>query len=900
MTLSELLILLPCHSLEDFPVHHEGDEAQGLLANWTALWHPRLIAAADSAPGWGQIDDPPSEHEGRLILIPGVSEGRLPVGWVDRAREDGALVIENGLDRDAILAEALAQLDGPAVDDAIVAEFLALGFCYLQVELLTRQMRYTSHVDEDYFHRQTVEAAHAAVAGDASKTDEKLAACYDMLAEARNQFYPVDSYLVDLTLLAPTTLGPALRDQLARHTAELPTNLLVTAEVIEQMAAEEPETLAALRNALERGAACIVGGEYCEGDLSLLPCEQTLASFDRGREVYQQHLGTAPIIFGRRRFGLAPFLPQILQKLGFQGALHLSLDGGRFPQADQNKIRWEGADGSTVDALSRPPYDATQADSYLNFAQRLGDSMDHEHVATMTFARWPGHAPCWLDDLQRGAARGPALGRFVRLDDYFASTETPDLHTRFEADEYLSPLLSQRVAAGLDDPISGYVAAYEQSAAESASASLTVMADAVDPEGDAGEPDSSQRIVDAVGPGPSTGRLLLNPASFDRRIAVDLTGLDGAPPAERHVRATGLRGDVPQAVVDVPSMGFGYVGGSATPVAPDLPLAEEHTLRNEHFEIAVNPATGGIASVHHYNRRGNLLSQQIAYRAPGYVGDDPDRYSVMAADEIDITASTEAMGEIVSRGRLVDRHGEQLARYEQTLRLWRGSRVLDVQIALEPNAATGADPWESYYASRLAWDDSAADVWRGVGGSIHPSVIKRVEAPGLISIRAAKGVRLAVLSRGLPFHRRTGLRMLDTMLIVKGETARRFRFGIGVDLTHPSQAAWEQLLDTQSVCFPAGPPNGPASGWLFHLSAKNVTATHWESIRRDGRPVGFRLRVLETEGRSGQVAISATRPIVAARHTDYLGQTLGDLPIDDGKAMLSITSHEWAQIEAEW
>ena len=29
MKYRENIILLPCHSLEDFPLHHEGDDAQG-------------------------------------------------------------------------------------------------------------------------------------------------------------------------------------------------------------------------------------------------------------------------------------------------------------------------------------------------------------------------------------------------------------------------------------------------------------------------------------------------------------------------------------------------------------------------------------------------------------------------------------------------------------------------------------------------------------------------------------------------------------------------------------------------------------------------------------------------------------------------------------------------------
>ena len=44
--------------MEDFPIHHRGHEAANLLASWTALWHPALIASAGEMPGWHQTDNP--------------------------------------------------------------------------------------------------------------------------------------------------------------------------------------------------------------------------------------------------------------------------------------------------------------------------------------------------------------------------------------------------------------------------------------------------------------------------------------------------------------------------------------------------------------------------------------------------------------------------------------------------------------------------------------------------------------------------------------------------------------------------------------------------------------------------------------------------------------------------
>ena len=111
-----------------------------------------------------------------------------------------------------------------------------------------------------------------------------------------------------------------------------------------------------------------------------------------------------------------------------------------------------------------------------------------------------------------------------------------------------------------------------------------------------------------------------------------------------------------------------------------------------------------MRAIHEYDARGNRLSQQLAFRfgEPGgsrrgkaevdAEADLPD--SSMAADAVETVISTETLGEIVARGRLLDRQGRQLAEFRQTYRLWRGSRVLLVDVELQPPARVHGGPVE--------------------------------------------------------------------------------------------------------------------------------------------------------------------------------------------------------------
>jgi len=909
MRFAELAILLPCHSLEDFPLYHTGTQADGLLACFTVLWHPALVASAKKLPTWYRADDPPEELKEILLTVTEVSEPVMLAGWATRAADEGACIIRKEHDRDAILRQALAALgsDAPSIDADLASDFLALGFGYLQIELLSRRMRYMSSLDEVQIQRQTLAAAEAAVAGDRETANKHLSECFEVLTEARERFYPVDLYLIDLTLTAESTIGSALRQEL---NSSSPTNLMMSGKLLDRVASDEPETLTALRGALDSETAAIVGGEYDENDTALLPIENVLEQLTVGREAYKRYLNQAPMIFGRRRYGLTPWLPQLLTRAGFDGALHFTLDGGRFTKDQRGRAQWEGSDGSTIECIARVPLDANAGETFLNLTEKIGDAMDVDQVATVSFAHWPGHVSRWYDDLRRIARFGPTLGRFVTLDDYFRSTNSPGFLSQFNPDDYRSPYLERDVAAKAPDPISRFVDEHRDRAARESASTLRLMASAISGRVTLNEHADTAR--EAIGDTPcdvtlaarqlaaclvpndttgTRGSLVINPQSFPRREAVEIEMASG-----RQWR-----------VVKVPAQGFTWISPEQSEEKPSRkpppPIAEETSLRNEHLIVTLDPHTGAIRSIHEHRKRGNRLSQQLSLRQ-GRVQNalmrtepnDASEYSVMAADSVEVVQSGSEWGEISSRGRLVDRTGQTLATFHQRTGLARGSRVLQLEIELEPTVLPEGDPWLNYYAARFAWGDPSADLYRGVGMIPHHTSALRIESPHFIEIRAP-GERTSILCGGLPYHRRVGMRMLDTLLIAPGETRRRFQLAIGVGLSHPLHAALGMMSPLAVVA--SGQP-APVSSWLFHIDAKNLVATAWREIVEDGNLVGFHVRLLETAGRHTQATLRSFRRIVSARHVTFRGSVLSELHVDDDAIHLDLTRYEWAEIEARF
>jgi len=243
------------------------------------------------------------------------------------------------------------------------------------------------------------------------------------------------------------------------------------------------------------------------------------------------------------------------------------------------------------------------------------------------------------------------------------------------------------------------------------------------------------------------------------------------------------------------------------------------------------------------------------------------------------------------KGRLVLPDGTAAAKFIETITIRRKSRLLEFDLELEPFFEPDENPWDSYFAVRYAWNDNTLDLRGGLADGVHPLSADRLQSPKFVDLRNEKS-SLTFFTEGLPFHRRFGERQLDTVLIAKGETARHFRFGIGIDIKHPVSASLEFLVQKNDWAVPVTDRPKNPSAWLFQVEAKNIVALHWEPVFEDEKPVGFKVFLLETEGKRAHFAFRSFLAPVKAAGINLLGEELKEFKIDGDAVLLDMHSYE--------
>ncbi len=214
--------------------------ASDFLNAWSALWHPSVLHCCRSLPEWKRSDSSSLDLDRAVILVPQASASRVDSPLRERITLANALLDSQGESRESlakIVLEAAIRLDQEAEQPAIagsptleaegskvdqspppsslladehVLDFYALGFAYLQIQMLTRKIRYSSNLNQPLFEEQLQKATEAAMAQDEATCQQWLQSCFDQLSQEREHYYSQSAYLLDVCLLAETTLGSRL------------------------------------------------------------------------------------------------------------------------------------------------------------------------------------------------------------------------------------------------------------------------------------------------------------------------------------------------------------------------------------------------------------------------------------------------------------------------------------------------------------------------------------------------------------------------------------------------------------------------------------------------------------------------------------------------------------------
>ena len=951
--------IIPGAGREPSPTLTEREATAAWVAA-TAPWHPAILARSEALPRIEEVDTPSPATRGELRLLAHEAGDRLPSGYRTSAEDAGSPVIDASIDRPeavAKLRDRLGATDGPTGSEAdgLAADFLALGAASWWIDGLTLAMGHLDGLDRDAFRRETLVGARAWAEGDFAATKARLRAAFEVVTQARERFYPVDSYLIDLTLLDPRSRASEVDEALReRH----PFTLLAPAKAIEALAIQDPDRMAALRAAIDDGWADIIGGPYGEADEPISPLTSTLWELRKGAEVYRAHLdGRTVETFARRKFGLYPQLPQVARRFGFRFALHLGLDAGTFPIRPELKRLWEAPDGSTIEALNRPPIAVDRAVEGVRLPWRLAKSLKDDFTGAIVAVHWAGRVSPWYTDLRRALSYSPSLLRSSTVNDFFHLTDRPYESFRVGPDEYTSPALVSAIGRGDMAPISGRADHARLRARVDAVEAASALASAlgrttpvVDPDAasipsiaevegaiETGRRDEARRELPALergwagalaagiagsdrSTGGRPGYLVLNPTGVARRVPVSLPEAALDLRAESPLRATQQLDRGVIGVVDVAAFGYAWVPRAPIAGATTIPGEEmtlrDRTLKSDALSAAIDPATGGLRGIHGPGEPTARLGQQLVI--VGLVGaDGKPATSRMKGAGTEVEHSGPGLLQASTTGSLHHPADDRLlARFHQRFRLWSGRPTLEIEVTLTDLDPTWLadlarlDPWSHYLACRWAWPDPESTLRRLVALTPEPTDVDRPETAEAIDLTSRRR-RTTLLFGGLAHHRRVRPRMLDTILVAGLESGRTFTLGVAVDLEHPFAAAVDSIAPAFVVATEAGPPTTGPAGWLLAVDTKAVAVaavTPFDydqpsepdapgSRLHDGEGRGILVTLIETSGRATRCRVRTFRDPLSARQVDFQGEMVLDLTTDGDATLVDLTPHEIARIE---
>ncbi len=349
---SEISILIPGYSIEDLPTDLPEDDAASLLNAIACAWHPGLLSLSNGIPVFRQADSLTDFPGQRIVLVPVPSESWMPHEWRDAFRTQGHIVLAGCSKRedwlnaiDLALADAEAKAGASADRDqttkvlvpdpgriglqecadvevaattntaslpVLADHFLALGIVKLQVQLLSRRRHHFVDTDNILLSREVCLAAHASIIGDETSVRLHLARCFEHLRDIREQFYPMNCYLLDVCIPGDDVQISEITSLISAATPAARLNLFATGRDLASWTEKDASLAALLKQSVSDGTLTLLTGQSAETRTSLGSMAATLTDIDRCRTTYTEILGSPPRHWARRRFGMTASLPSLL------------------------------------------------------------------------------------------------------------------------------------------------------------------------------------------------------------------------------------------------------------------------------------------------------------------------------------------------------------------------------------------------------------------------------------------------------------------------------------------------------------------------------------------------------------------------------------------------------------
>ena len=205
---------------------------------------------------------PPGEREIRVVA--GGLWDQLPSGYRTQAEDARTVLLESGTDRARADRPDSARAREPTISQSWsrarawptrrVISWRS-GRCARSCATSRSPMGHSDTIDYESLTRELLAGAHQWRIDDWASAVNRLRAAFEILTQARERFYPVDAYLIDLCLIDPAMTEGVLADPLGRPIA---ISFVMPAQAIENQALHDPERVAcaAAGNQRRLGRCC--------------------------------------------------------------------------------------------------------------------------------------------------------------------------------------------------------------------------------------------------------------------------------------------------------------------------------------------------------------------------------------------------------------------------------------------------------------------------------------------------------------------------------------------------------------------------------------------------------------------------------------------------------------------